>query len=83
MCEHIAHIGENMPNMTLSIPKELHSMVKQHTEIRWSEVARRAMWQQAKKLMLMERLTSKSKLTEHDINDIDHKIKANLLRRYA
>ena len=72
-----------MPNMTLSIPKELHSMVKQHTEIRWSEVARRAMWQQAKKLMLMERLTSKSKLTEHDIDDIDHKIKANLLRRYA
>ena len=31
-----------MTNMTLSIPKELHSEMTAHSEIRWSDVARQA-----------------------------------------
>ena len=72
-----------MPNMTLSIPSELHNIVKQHTEIKWSEVARKAMWVQARRLNLMDKLANKSKLTEKDIDEIDHKIKAGLLKRFA
>ncbi len=72
-----------MPNMTLSIPTELHDIVKQHTEIKWSEVARRAMWIQARKLSLMDRLAGKSKLSEKDIEELDHKIKAGLFKRFA
>ena len=72
-----------MPNMTLSIPEDLHDIVKQHTEIKWSEVARRAMWVQARKLNLMDKLSKKSKLTEKDIEEIDHKVKAGLLKRFA
>jgi len=83
---HITHIkpkGDSMPNMTLSIPKELHNIVKQHSEIKWSEIARRAMWIQARKLKLMDELTKKSKLSEKDIEELDHKIKAGLLKRFV
>lgn len=72
-----------MPNLTLSIPEELHNIVKKHNEIKWSEVARRAMWLQANKLKLMDTLASKSKLTEKDVEELDHKIKAGLFKRYA
>lgn len=68
--------------MTLSIPEELHKFVKQHTEIKWSEIARRAMWLQAKKLQLMDKLATKSKFTEKDVEELDHKIKAGLLKRF-
>ncbi|MBI5389987.1 hypothetical protein HZB02_00685 [Candidatus Woesearchaeota archaeon] len=70
-----------MPNMTLSVPEELHDFIKQHTEINWSEIARRAMHMQAKKLRLMEKLVEESKLTEKDIDEIDHKIKGKMLKR--
>jgi len=72
-----------MVNITLSIPNELHKLVKKHSEIKWSEIARRAMWIEARKLDLMDNLTSKSKLTEKDIEELDHKIKAGLLKRYS
>jgi len=71
-----------MPNMTLSIPEELHVLVKKHSEIKWSEVARRAMWTQAKKLELMDKLVSKSKFTEKDVKELDHKIKEGLFKRF-
>ena len=72
-----------MPNMTLSIPNELHELVKKHSEIKWSEVARKAMWEQAKKLEIMEKLVKKSKFTEEDVAELDHKIKAGLLKRFS
>lgn len=72
-----------MVNITLSIPNELHKLVKKHSEIKWSEIARRAMWIEARKLDLMDNLTAKSKLTEKDIEELDHKIKAGLLKRYS
>tara|TARA_Y100000310_G_scaffold344949_1_gene460709 strand:- start:7422 stop:7640 length:219 start_codon:yes stop_codon:yes gene_type:complete len=72
-----------MPNITLSIPEELHNIVKTHTEIKWSEVARRAMWLQARKLQLMDQLASKSKLNKKDVEELDHKIKAGLLKRFS
>lgn len=68
--------------MTLSIPSELHKLVKKHSEIKWSEIARRAMWTEARKLDLMDKLTANSKLTEKDIEELDHKIKAGLLKKY-
>ena len=72
-----------MPNITLSIPEDLDNIVKKHSEIKWSEIARRAMWLQANKLKLMDTLAGKSKLTEKDIGELDHKIKAGLLNRYS
>ena len=71
-----------MVNMTLAIPEELNHLMKKHTEIRWSEIARRALWEHARKLALMEKLVSGSKLTEEDAEKIGEKIKAGLHKRH-
>ncbi|MBS7650334.1 MAG: hypothetical protein QXQ11_06460 [Candidatus Bathyarchaeia archaeon] len=31
-----------MPNLTIAIPKKLHSKMRKHREVKWSEVIRRA-----------------------------------------
>ena len=67
-----------MPNMTLSIPDELHEMMRKHKEIRWSEIARDSITQHVKKLEIMDKITSKSKLTMKDIEDINRKVKKGL-----
>ena len=64
-----------MPSMTLSIPQELHTLIKRHNEIRWSEIARRAMWEYARKLQELDRIALKSKMTEKDAELIGRKIK--------
>ena len=71
-----------MPNMTLAIPEELHKIVKKHSEIKWSEIARRAMWDQAGKIEILDKLTSKSNLSKKDIIEIEQKVKEGLLERY-
>ena len=71
-----------MPNMTLSLPEEIHSIIKQHSEIKWSEIARRAISQEAKKLALLDKLTSKSKITIADIKEINKKVKEGLFDKY-
>lgn len=72
-----------MPNITLAVDYDLHKFVKEHKEINWSEVARRAMLAQAKKVKLMEKLVEGSKFTEEDVAELDHKVKAKLLKRYS
>ena len=71
-----------MPNMTLALPSELHQFVKEHNEINWSEIARRAMQVQARKMQMMEKLVSKSTFTEEDVMKLDKKVKAGLLKRF-
>ena len=63
-----------MPNLTLSIPEELHEKMKRHSEIRWSEVVRKTISEKIGDLELMDKLTSKSKLTQKDAEEIAHKI---------
>lgn len=65
-----------MPNITLSMPEGLQKVIKKHPEIKWSEVARQAMIDFAKKLEMMEKIARKSKLTEKDALKIADKIKA-------
>lgn len=64
-----------MANMTLAIPDELHKKMKQMSDIRWSEVARRAIEQRVHDLETMNRIASKSKLTQKDVEEISKKIK--------
>lgn len=72
-----------MTNMTLSIPEELHEIIRKHSEIKWSEVARQAIWNQARKLELMDKLLSKSKLTEEDAEKIGRKIKHEIAKKHG
>ncbi|WP_457753365.1 hypothetical protein [Thermococcus sp.] len=39
-----------MPNITLSIPPEIYEKMKKHKEVRWSEVARKAIIEYLEKL---------------------------------
>ena len=71
-----------MPTMTLSIPEDLYKIIKSHNEIKWSEIARRAMWEYAMKLELMDRILSKSELTDEDVEEIDRLIKNGLREHY-
>lgn len=72
-----------MTNMTLAIPEDLHEIIKKHKEIKWSEVARQALWDQARKVELMDKLLAKSRLTEKDAEEIGHKIKHGIAKRHG
>ena len=39
-----------MPNITLSIPPEIYEKMKKHKEVKWSEVARKAIIEYLEKL---------------------------------
>jgi len=67
-----------MPNITLSVPENLHELMKKHNQIRWSEIARRAIEFEAKKMEIVEKVASKSKLTMEDAMEFDSKIKKKM-----
>ena len=71
-----------MPNMTLSLPEDVYRIVKAHNEVRWSEIARRAIEEYARKIALMNAMTHESELSEEDIMALDHKVKAGIQKHY-
>ena len=71
-----------MPNMTLSLPDEVYRIVKTHKEIRWSEVARRAIEEYAKKLAVLDTMTQKSELSEEDVMNLDTAVKTGIAEHY-
>jgi hypothetical protein len=72
-----------MTNMTLAIPEDLYKIMKKHSEIKWSEVARQAIWTQARKLELMDNLLSKSEFTEKDALTLGRKIKQGIAKQHG
>lgn len=71
-----------MVNMTLAIPEDLHEIMKKHSDIKWSEVARRALRDYAEKLDKLDRMLQDSKLTEADAEELDHTIKKSMAKKY-
>ncbi|HEX9341814.1 MAG TPA: hypothetical protein VF992_11695 [Thermoplasmata archaeon] len=71
-----------MPNITLTVPSDLHRKMKAHPEIRWSEVVRRLLAERIRDLERMDALTRRSTLTLEDIEALDHLIKEGLRRRF-
>ena len=71
-----------MPNMTLSLSEDIYAIVKTHKEIRWSEIARRAIEDYAKKVELLNAMTAQSEVTEDDIMGLDKKIKSGIHQHY-
>ena len=72
-----------MPNVTISVSEELYKTIKTHKQIRWSEVARRAMQEYAQKLSILDNLLEKSELTEKDVLEIGQKIKHGIAKRHG
>jgi hypothetical protein len=71
-----------MVNITLSVSKELFKEMKAHSEFKWSEVARQAFKKRLEELRNMDKLLSKSELTESDAEEIGHKIKHDIRKRF-
>jgi hypothetical protein len=72
-----------LANVTLAVPEALRKIMRSHPEIKWSEVARQAMWEYAKKLEMMDEVTRKSKLTGRDALEIGRTINSGLSARYS
>ncbi len=72
-----------MTNMTLAVPEDLKKLMERHKEVKWSEVARQAMWDHAKKLEIMDKIASKSWLTEKDAIGLGRKIKTGIAKKHG
>ena len=71
-----------MTNITLTIPEEMYEIMLMHKEVRWSEVARKAILQYIGKLKMMDELLSESELSLGDVLKTDKKVKKALGKRY-
>jgi hypothetical protein len=72
-----------MGNITLSVPDAVQDQMKHFSEVRWSEVARKAIIERIEALSLAEKLAQKSKLSEKDVQDFSKKIKSFAARRFV
>ena len=70
-----------MANMTLAIPDELMKKMKRFREIRWSEIARRAIEERVEAFERMNKIASKSKLTDEDVTEISKIINRNVAKK--
>jgi hypothetical protein len=64
-----------MPNMTFAVPEELHKEMRRHKDVRWSEVARRALAREINRLHIYDRLLADSRLTETDAVELGRVIR--------
>ncbi len=83
ICES-THIcgGDNMANITLSVPDDIHKDMRHFSEIKWSQVARNAIIDKLETLRIAEKLAKKSKITKKDITDFSKKIKSSATKRF-
>ena len=70
-----------MGNITLALPDEVQKEMKHFSEVRWSQVARKAIIEKLESLHLAERLAQKSKLTQKDVDEFSKKIKSLATQR--
>jgi len=71
-----------MVNMTLSLPSDIREEMKDFPEIKWSEVARKAIIDKVETLKLADKLAKKSKLSEKDIKEFNKKMKSLATKRF-
>jgi hypothetical protein len=64
-----------MPNMTFAVPPELHKEMRRHRDVRWAEIARRALAREVSRLHIYDRLLSDSKFTEADAIELGRAIR--------
>ncbi len=71
-----------MGNITLSVPDDIQEQMRHFSEVKWSEVARKAIIERVETLQLAEKLAQKSKLSEKDVQDFSKKIKSFASKRF-
>ncbi len=70
-----------MSSLTLAIPADLKTRMKRFPEINWSEVARQAISEKTSILGNLQRVFSKSTLTEADAIAIGREIKKHVWKK--
>ena len=71
-----------MATMTLSVPDDLYTVIKDHNEVKWSVIARNAMWEYARKVQILDSILEKSKLTEMDADEIAKIVKTSIRKHH-
>lgn len=69
-----------MVNMTISVSSDLKDTIDRFPEINWSEVARQAWLEKARKLELLNELTSNSRASGKDIKELAALIKKGIAK---
>ena len=70
-------------NITLSISDDTFDKMKEFSEVKWSEVARKAIESRLELLESLEKNALKSKLTEKDVREISEKVNKGIARRHG
>lgn len=74
-----------MPNITLSVPKELKEQIDELPELNVSESVRKFLSEKVKRALLLKKLDKMlehSELTEEDCLKLGDKIKEGMWKRY-
>lgn len=58
-----------MTNITIAVPEELHKKMKEFSEVRWSEVARKAFEERIRDFELIDAFAKRSKFTQKDVEE--------------
>jgi len=70
-----------MANLTLAIPENLQKKMRQHPEIRWSEVVRMEIQKKIEDMELMERLTGRSRLSAKEALKISENVDEEVAKK--
>jgi predicted CopG family antitoxin len=68
-------------NVTISLPEELYRKMKEHDEVSWSAVIRNLIERKLKDMELLDKLTSRSRLSEEDVSLLAEKFDKGVARK--
>ena len=74
-----------MPNITISVPKDLKVRMNKFPEINWSKLTRMLLSQKIKRLELLKELDevlTDSNLTDSDCLELGKKLKKEIAKKY-
>jgi hypothetical protein len=74
-----------MPNITISVPKDLKVRMNKFPEINWSKLTRMLLSQKIKRLELLKELDdvlADSNLTDSDCLELGKKLKKEIAKKY-
>ena len=72
-------MGKNTQNITLSVQGELGERMNWHPDIKWSQIARKAIEAKLNEIEFEKQILAKSKLTDKDVLEIASKINRAVL----
>ena len=68
--------------LSVPLPEELRNEMDRHTEIKWVEVARQAIWEKIRTLEKLDEIMAKSRLSEEDVEKYSKQIKERVWKKH-